>query len=60
GRTSCIVCGAPLAPGHGASKDYCPDCQRLHLRYARYRSECKRAKHPREPVSYSAWKEGKR
>lgn len=60
GRTSCIDCGAPLEPGHGANKDYCPVCQRLHLRYARYRTECKRAAHPRKPVSYDAWKNGER
>lgn len=55
-REHCVDCDAPLAPGHGANKELCPACERLHLQYSRYKTGCKRIAHPREPVSFAVWK----
>lgn len=60
-RTNCIDCGAPLEPGHGASRMYCKDCKRLHLRYSRYKTDIERHYgKSRTPVSFEDWKAGKR
>lgn len=53
-REHCVECGAPLAPGHGANKELCPACERLHLEYNRYKTYCKRR--TREPASFEIWK----
>ena len=54
GREHCVDCGAPLAPGHGASKEYCPACEKLHVSYRNYKSRCKRKSC--EPASFEIWK----
>lgn len=55
-RETCIDCGAPLEPDHAPNKQYCPACERLHVRYTRYKAHCRHGVHPRTPVSFEDWK----
>lgn len=59
-RQTCVDCDAELEPGRGSNKIYCSACERLRLRYSRYRAECKRRYNQHQPVSYDDWKNGKR
>lgn len=60
-RKYCVDCGAPLAPGHGGNKSYCPVCEQLHKRYQGYKVYVQQT-NPSQLLSYEKWKErgGKR
>ena len=55
-RETCVDCGAPLEPDHAPNKKFCPACERLHVRYTRYKAHCRHGVHPRTPVSFADWK----